>query len=256
MTLADQLDHTRRTRAAIEDLIADPSQLGPDFQPIVSLTGTGAVVGWKATGRGKAGSAVADTLSLLSGAQSLGLVERLDWAFRCHAFDVALRDGLAGQLHLTPEPETFGSPCPPRLAVAWGRGRRALQVVAELHEDALADLDVLRPAVDEMRGWGWRLAVADPSADRHDAAALDWLRPDYVQVDVSRPERLTDPAVRRWLAAAAGTGATTMAVGVDSQSARDAALRVGAQCGRGSLLGEPGDLPDSTANRSASGLPV
>jgi EAL domain-containing protein (putative c-di-GMP-specific phosphodiesterase class I) len=248
VTLAEQLDSNRRTRTAIEDLIADPAQLGPDFQPIVPLgpdagATRGQPVGWKATGRGKAGSTVADTLSLLSGAQSLGLVERLDWAFRCHAFDVALRDGLTGELHLTPEPETFGSACPPRLAVAWGRGRRSLQVVAELHLDAFADLDSLHAAVDEMRAWGWRLAVADLSADRHVLSQLKWLRPEYVELDVSKPERLSDHAVRSWLAGATETGATVMAVGVGSEAARAAAVQAGASCGRGTLLGEPGDLP-------------
>jgi EAL domain-containing protein (putative c-di-GMP-specific phosphodiesterase class I) len=248
VTLADQLDSTRRTRTAIEELIADPAQLGPDFQPIVRLgPSAGATpgdrIGWKATGRGKAGSTVGDTLSLLSGAQSLGLVERLDWAFRCHAFDVALRDGLSGELHLTPEPETFRSACPPRLAVAWGRGRRALQVVAELHLDAFVDPEVLRDAVEEMRGWGWRLAVADLSTERAVAAELAWLRPEYVQLDVGRPDRVTDSAVRSWLVAAAGVGATVMAIGVDSEASRMAALTAGASCGRGSLLGEPGDLP-------------
>ena len=252
VTLADQLDHTRRTRTAIEELIADPAQLGPDFQPIFRLGSdaaavAGAPVGWKATGRGKPGSAVGDTLSLLSGAQSLGLVERLDWAFRCHAFEVAMRDGLTGELHLTPEPETFGSACPPRLAVAWGRGRRGLQVVAELHADAFADLDVLHKAVDEMRSWGWRLAVADqstdPSAHRRVSAELERLHPEYVQVDVSRLARASDQAVRSWLAAATGAGASVMAVGVDSEAARATALQLGASYGRGSLLGEPADLP-------------
>ena len=67
-------------------------------------------------GRGAPGSDVADALSLLEQASRLGLVERLDWAFRCHAFDVAMDAGLTGELHLTPEPETLRRclPAPPR----------------------------------------------------------------------------------------------------------------------------------------------
>src|SRR5215831_19376736 len=154
------MESSRRARAAIEELITDPAQLGPDFQPIRRLTDD-ALVGWKATGRGKAGTEVGDTLSLLQDAQSLRLVERLDWAFRCHAFDVAVAHAVTDELHLTPEPETFGSLCPPRLAGSFSRGRRELRVVAELHADAFSRQDALRGALEEMRSWGWRFAVSD-----------------------------------------------------------------------------------------------
>jgi EAL domain-containing protein (putative c-di-GMP-specific phosphodiesterase class I) len=242
VSLTEEIERTRRTRVAIEALIADPAQLGPDFQPIVQLDGSG-TLGWKATGRGKAGTAVADTLSLLSGAQSLGLVERLDWAFRCHAFDVALEHRLRGELHLTPEPETFGSVCPPRLSASWSRGRRELDVVAELHEDAFVDIDVLRRAVEEMRGWGFRLAVADLSADRQVAGTFEWLSPEYVELDVHVPGAVESPASRAWVSAANEAPAVVMAVGVDTQAALEVALAAGATCGRGSLLGEPSGLP-------------
>jgi EAL domain-containing protein (putative c-di-GMP-specific phosphodiesterase class I) len=244
VTLTDRMEQARHTRGAIEELIANPSMLGPDFQPVRDLTDR-AVVAVKATGRGRPGTVVGDTLSLLAGAQSLGLVERLDWAFRCHAFDVALQAGLSAELHLTPEPETFCSPCPPRLAAAFARGVRGLRVVAELHDDAFADTARLRSAVQEMAGWGWRLAVADlsgmvdgPAAPRP-AAALEWLRPAYVQVDVAGPD---SPARAGWLAAAASCGAQVMALGVDNPTALDTARSLGASCGRGRMFGEPGPL--------------
>jgi hypothetical protein len=124
--LVDELDRTRRTRSLVEELIADPGRLGPDLQPVrrVDATGPGEVVAWKATGRGQPGTELADTLALLAGAASLGLVERLDWAFRVLVLDTVVAAGLTEPVHLTPEPETFGGACPPRLAVAFGRGRR------------------------------------------------------------------------------------------------------------------------------------
>src|SRR5438270_9289617 len=152
VSLVTQLESARRARTAIEELIAQPALLGPDFQPIRSLL-DGSLVGYKATGRGRPGTDVEDTLSLLAGAQSLGLVERLDWAFRCHAFDVAIKAGMRTELHLTPEPETFESACPPRLAASWARGRRELRVVAELHADSFVDPRALRAALEEMRTW-------------------------------------------------------------------------------------------------------
>jgi hypothetical protein len=237
------MDRTRRTRTLVEQLIADPALLGPDFTPIRRLDanapGLAPVLGWKATGRGAAGTTASDTLMLLEQAAALGLAERLDWAFRAHTFDVAVDADLSGELHLTPEPETFASPCPPRLAVAVLRGRRALNVCAELHDDAFHDERRLLAAVDEMVSWGWHLVVADP---RPDAAAevrrlIGRVRPAYVQVDLARPGRAHDPALAAWLDTAAEVGATVMALGVDTSRELEAALELGATYGRGSLLG-------------------
>ena len=242
VTLSDQLDQTRRSRALVEELIADPGQLGPDFAPIRRLDDD-ALVGWKATGRGLPGTELADTLALLAGAASLGLVERLDWAFRCLAFDRAVDAGVDVPLHITPEPETFVSACPPRLAVSFGRGRRALSVSAEIHDDAFADLARLRAAVDEFRGWGWAIVLADVSDLPEATQAMSWLSPDLVQVDLSIPGRLRSPAVRRMVATAAECGAEVMALGVDSPLRRGEAVELGATLGRGTLFGAPSPRP-------------
>lgn len=248
--LSAGLDETRRTRELVEALIAQPSKLGPDFTPIRALDATAPslapVHGWKATGRGESGTAVADTLELLEKAATLGLVERLDWAFRCHTFDVALDAGVVGELHLTPEPETFGSACPPRLAVSWLRGRRALSVCAELHADAFHDEARLLSAVEEMQGWGWHLVYADVAGSESEAAAVRLLprvRPAYVQVDLSTPGRRGDAGVARLVEAGIEQGAAVMALGVDTTAHLDDALGLGATYGRGALLGRPVAVP-------------
>ena len=51
MQLCDELERTVRIRELIDALLADPRQLGPDYQPIHSLA-DGALLGYKATGRG------------------------------------------------------------------------------------------------------------------------------------------------------------------------------------------------------------
>jgi EAL domain-containing protein (putative c-di-GMP-specific phosphodiesterase class I) len=234
MNLRGELDQARRTRVAIEELIAAPALLGPDLQPIRRMA-DGGLVGHKAVGRGRPGTEIGDTLSLLAGAQSLGLVERLDWAFRCHTFDVALSTPDLGELHLTPEPETFGSPCPPRLSESWHRGRRALSLVAELHDDAFADLPRLSRALEEMRGWGWRFAVGDLSPYRSLWDAVAQVGPTYVEVDLADPSRAALAEVADWLAVGQAAGATVLAVGVDSAAAHEAASRVGAQLFRGTV---------------------
>jgi EAL domain-containing protein (putative c-di-GMP-specific phosphodiesterase class I) len=242
--LSADVQRTFRTRELIEDLLADPRQLGPDYQPIRRLDDR-TVTGYKATGRGRAGTELADTLALLEQAQALGLVERLDWAFRALAFDdFAGRRDI--ELHLTPEPETFGTLCPPRLAAAFGRAKRELTVAAEIHAATFADPELVRRGAAEVREWGWLVVAADVADD---AAALEQvaqLRPDVVQVDLSLPGRTADPAhpgVRRLLAVAAESGARVMALGVDSPSAVTTARALGCTEGRGSALGEAAPLP-------------
>lgn len=243
------LDRGRRARDLVERLIAEPERLGPDFQPIrrlqSALPSTAPLVGWKASARGERGTVAADAMQLLEQASSVGLVERLDWAFRCHAFDVVIDAGLVGELHLTPEPETFGGACPPRLAVSWLRGRRALDVCAELHADAFADEARLLAAAEEMTGWGWHLVVADVS--RHDVAEvalrlLPRLRPAYVHLSTAAPALDADP-VRRYLDAAAEAGARVIAIDVATQAQLDGAIALGAAYGRGPLIGPVTNLP-------------
>jgi EAL domain-containing protein (putative c-di-GMP-specific phosphodiesterase class I) len=240
--LVTALDRTRRTRALVEELNSDPAQLGPDFQPVRRLTDD-TVVGWKATGRGRPGTELSDTLALLGEAASLGLVERLDWAFRALVFDRAVLAGVRETVHLTPEPQTYLSPCPPRLAVSVGRGRRELAVAAEVHDDGLADLGLLERAVAEMRGWGWQIVLADVADERDALHAVDLVRPDVVQVDLSRAGRRSSAAVAAFLEAGLSVGAEVMALGIDSAGQRAEATALGATVGRGLLLGTPGPLP-------------
>jgi EAL domain-containing protein (putative c-di-GMP-specific phosphodiesterase class I) len=241
-SLVDALDRNRRTRALVEELIADPAQLGPDYQPVRRLTDD-TVVGWKATGRGRPGTELADTLALLGEAASLGLVERLDWAFRALVFDQAVEAGIRESVHLTPEPQTYLSACPPRLAVSISRGRRELSVAAEVHDDALADLGLLERAVAEMRGWGWRVVLADVADEPAGLRAVELVRPDIVQVDLTRPGRAANAAPARFVEAGLSVGAEVMALGIDSPARRSEAVALGATLGRGLLLGTPGPLP-------------
>jgi EAL domain-containing protein (putative c-di-GMP-specific phosphodiesterase class I) len=241
MNLLDTTEKLRRDRVLIEALIEEPARLGPDFQPIKALS-DGSVVGYKATGRGQQGTELDNTLALLESAQTSGLLERLDWAFRCLAFEVAMDRGVTCEVHLTPEPETFGSACPPRLATLFGRGRRELTVAAEVHGSAL-DHPHLEAAVEEWRGWGWKVVLADVNAHLDTALArLEHLRPDTVQVDLSDPALETDPRLRQVLGWATTHGAAVHAVGVDTPTRREQALDLGATAGRGRLLGAPGPL--------------
>ena len=243
MTLSDTTETIRRGRSLIEQLIEDPRQLGPDFAPIRSLTDD-SLVAYKATGRGQAGTELDSTLAVLASAQSSGLVERLDWAFRCLALDVASAAGVTAELHLTPEPETYLSMCPPRLATSFGRGRRLLKIGCEVHAAGFAE-DSLESAANEWRGWGWKIIVTDVS-ELVDAAflpRLTHLQPDVVQVDLTKPRRESDLGVQQLLSWATEAGVAIHALGVDNDVRRQQALDLGAVAGRGALFGAPGPLP-------------
>ncbi len=251
MTLLDTTDELRRNRALLEDLIDDPRRLGPDFQPVrrlLPVEGGDDLVGLKATGRGQSGTALSSTLALLESAQATGLVERLDWAFRCLALDVLIEAGSSTELFLTPEPETYGSACPPRLATAFGRGRRAVKVAAEIPLAAFGRSD-LAAAVAEFRGWGWRIVLDDVAdlvaADPAALTRLSELRPDVIKLDLTRPGRSTvgtADGVKVLLDWANGQGVDVLAIGVDSPILRGVATDLGATLGRGRLLGAPGPL--------------
>jgi EAL domain-containing protein (putative c-di-GMP-specific phosphodiesterase class I) len=244
MSLSPDVARTRQTREQIEELLRDPRRLGPDYAPIHSLP-DGQLVGYKATGRGAPGTSVADTLSLLNGARSLGLVERLDWAFRALAIqDMLARPGL--ELHLTPEPETFLTPCPPRLAAVVARGNRELRIAAEVHGEAFADGVRLLEGAAEIRSWGWRIVLTDVADDETALRRADQLKPDIIQLDLRRPGRSDSDehhGVRRLRAIAEESGAALMAVGADSATLRERAIGLGATLGRGDAFGPPGDLP-------------
>lgn len=244
MSLLNSVEKLRNDRLLLEALIDRPEQLGPDFQPVRRLDDD-TLVGYKATGRGQAGTELNSTLALLESAQGLGLVERLDWAFRCLAFDVFVERGVDVEMWITPEPETYRSPCPPRLATSWGRGRRSVRVAAEVPAHAFTEPS-LRGGIEEFRGWGWRV-VADDVADVPGALAiLDQVRPDVVKVDLDKPGRnpgaLSAP-VEAMLDYAHRHGIELVALGVDSEPRRTTARELGATLGRGRLLGAPGPLP-------------
>jgi EAL domain-containing protein (putative c-di-GMP-specific phosphodiesterase class I) len=243
MSLGHDVAETRRTRELIEQLLHEPRRLGPEYAPIHSLP-DGTLVGYKATGRGAQGTDIADTLSLLNGARSLGLVERLDWAFRALAIeDMLARPQLA--LHLTPEPETYLTTCPPRLTGTVARGNRELRIFAEVHEDAFGPDIALTAGIAEIRGWGWQIILADVADDERALRRAAELTPDIVQFDLRRAGRADSDehhGVRRLREIAEQSGAVIMAVGVNTPSARERATRLGATLARGEDFGQAGAL--------------
>ncbi|HET8970795.1 MAG TPA: hypothetical protein VFN19_07040 [Candidatus Nanopelagicales bacterium] len=234
--LLDTLARTRRTRSKVEELISDPARLAVTFRRIVSAEDHTEVLGWHA----QPGGGPTDLASLLAEAGRLGLAERLDWALRCHTFDLAVAADLPGELHLSPDPSTFGTACPPRLAVPFLQGRRSLAVVAELTPAAFIDQRRTSAAIGQMREWGWQFAYPDLAGDPAQSSAqqlLATIRPAYVRLDVSRDTHSELPA------AAVEVGAAVIATGVRTEADLARAQRAGARWLCGDLVGRDTALP-------------
>lgn len=244
MSLLTSMEQLRSDRALLESII-EKNALDAVFQPVRALD-DGTLVGYQAIARGPLGSNLESPSGLLSSAQATGYVERLDWMFRCSAFDVAAEAGLDVDLYVTPELETFGSPCPPRLAASLARARRQLHVVAAIAARAFDAPHRLRTGVEEFRGYGWRIAVADV-ADRTDALdVLAVLRPDALYLDLSKPGRTSgagaDEQVTALVSWAHESGVVLLADNVDTEVRRAEARALGAKAGCGRLLGLPAPL--------------
>ena len=243
-SLTSSLDQMRTDRALLDRMIEEQS-LGSEFQPVVDLA-SGTVVAYKAIARGPAGSIVERPAGLLTHALATGLVDRLDWMFRCAAFDAFAAAALPGgrALFVLPEPETYGSPCPPRLAASFGRARRTLPVVVDVAPRAFDAMRRLLDMAAEVRGYGWRIAVEDCADHPNAIAGLPELRPDFVKVDLALPGRTTGSGgTAAVVAYAEGAFTTIVAESVDSSDRRTAALSMGAELARGRVFGGPGPLP-------------
>lgn len=255
-SLSDDLSDARRTREQFEELLTNPARIGPDYEAIRDLRDD-SLVGVKASARGWAGTEFSDRAGMARVGRALGLIERVDWTYICRSFDVALAAAITVPVHISPEPETSGTICPPRLAVSFSRGKRDLDVVMEMRLDLFEDeggqgdqggQGALRRAVDEYRSWGWRIAIPDYADEPHHMATLRAVRPEIVYVDMARPGRTAgnpSRAVQELLATAETFGSEVLAMGVDSAKQRADAFELGARAGRGLIFGAPGPLPSA-----------
>lgn len=243
--LTDVVERLARNRSVVQDLIDSPEHLTVGFEPIADVS-TGNVVAYRSRTRGSTDAGAANHAELIAASEGTGLLERLDWSYRVHVLSMAR--GLTVPLHLTPEPVTYGSPCPPRLAAAFGQARRELSLAAELPLAAYDDPSSLLRGVAEHRGWGWRVVSDDVGDSPAALQLLDEIQPDWIRLDLDRPGRAPAtlaPGVRQMLDWAGRNGATVLGHGVNSAARRAAAEELGATVLRGSLIGSPGSLPSS-----------
>lgn len=243
--LTQVVEELSRNREIVQDLIDSPEHLRVGFEPMVDVS-SGDVVGYRSRTLGSDEAGAANHAQILAACEGTGLLERLDWSYRLHVLTMARDGGLKLPLHITPEPVTYGSLCPPRLAAQFGQARRALSLGSELPLSAYADPRSLLGGVAEHREWGWRIVSDDVGDDPAALRLLDDVQPDWVRLDLDLPGRTPaslTPGVRDMLRWAADHGATVLGHGVSSPARRAVAEELGATVIRGGLVGAAGPLP-------------
>jgi EAL domain-containing protein (putative c-di-GMP-specific phosphodiesterase class I) len=219
------------------------------YQPIVRLP-TGEVVAYEALARGPEGGPLAAPDALFGAARRFGRLAELDWACRVAAVEGALGAGLERPLVLfvNVEPEVLTAEAPLGFLEVFDRARDRLQVVIELTERALT----ARPAellrlVDEVRQYGWWVALDDLGVDPRSVALLDLVRPEVAKLDLAvTQERICSPwhaaVVCGTMAYAERSGAVLLAEGVETEEHLRLAQARGATFAQGWHFGRPGPL--------------
>ena len=231
--------HDPDVAAAVDDLDRRTSRvhLCPAFQPIADLT-TREVVAFEALARWPDLPAIGPD-AVFAAARLQGRTAELDWACRLSALETALDFGLGREhmLFVNVEPETLGSPGPPRTAAILARAGERLRVMLELTERSLArrPADLLR-MVEWARLHGWGIALDDVGAEPASLALLPFLAPDVVKLDMAlvrqRPDADQAAIMAAVMAHSERSGAVILAEGIETSAHLDQALALGATLGQ------------------------
>ncbi len=231
----------------VDDSIANLSVV---VQPIVEAT-TGALHGVEALTRGVRGTALEFPDRLFNAATTFGRVGELELASKRLAFDLDLDDDVTLYINLEPTLLCDGDWLS-RLAEAWHSSGTHRPVVAEITERAVMDHPGrLLGAVAACRRLGWQIALDDVGSRSESLAALRWIEPDIVKLDMSLI-RNENPAHSAHVVAAVAAyrtntsrhGVIVIAEGVETEA--DAALAdvLGADLLQGYRYGRPGPVAD------------
>ncbi len=223
------------------------------YQPIVELASS-TIIGYEALAR---------WTSSTQGAPDFADGRRLaevEWACRAAALGGALDAGLdrGTLLFVNVEPRVLGRNRPAAFAEVFDRARADLQLVVELTErDLLGNPRELFAFADRIRGLGWTLALDDVGVHTESLAALPFLDPEVVKLDISLVQN--DPTreqARTLLGVLAHTermGTALLAEGIETEAHLERALSLGAVYGQGYLFGRPEPLP--TVRQAGSARP-
>lgn len=207
-----------RQRTRVSALLAEPAQLVPHYQPILSLA-TGRVVGYEALARFMAPPIQPPNVTFAQ-ATAVGLGAELQALAIGRALAVAKRAVLPRGRFLSVNISPRYLSSPPVTAVL-PDGPLDWLVIEVTEEEAVADYGALRHALAPYLARGARLAVDDAGAGYASMRHVTELRPAFVKLDAQLVRGLGDDAARQALVSAlvhftGAIGATTIAEGVET----------------------------------------
>jgi EAL domain-containing protein (putative c-di-GMP-specific phosphodiesterase class I) len=216
------------------------------FQAIVNLE-TLKVEGYESLGRGSHPNLSANPAQLLGMAEQYDLAPELSQVFRLAMIKEAVHLPPGVPVFVNLHPSEIGNDSLPLLA-SLHAAREALgaahPLVAEFHEDAVADADSLRIFRDHLHALGIRLAYDDFGAGQARLAQLAEAPPDYIKLDrVLIQDVHQMPArqelIRALTRVASDLGIGLIAEGVETQEEAQVCAQLGCQLGQGYFFGRP-----------------
>ncbi len=225
------------------------------FQPIVHLD-SGDVVAYEALARGPAGTAFERPGPMFGAAAAAGLSWELDLAAHAAAFraaaDARLDPSTALFINVV-SPSATGL-VPDDLAPALALAGARLRVFIEMSERSLsAEAEVTMLGIERARRAGWGIALDNVGVTAASLALMPFAYPDVVKIDVSLVHERTHPYAPRVMNAvtthAERTGASVLAVGIESEAHVRTARGLGAELGQGYHFGRPAPLAEQLVPR-------
>ncbi len=244
--------HVLRAQRELQDrcelqevLLGD--QLSTVFQPIVELRRR-SLLGYEALTRGPVNSVYQMPLPMFEMARRVDLVFELDRKCRRRALASAasLPDGAKLFVNVFPsamyDPEFQGQAL---IELARDNGLSPDRVVLEITEkEAIENYEVFVPALVELKGHGFSIAVDDVGAGSSGLEKIAKLNPRYLKFDRQLVKNIDSSNIRREMtralkAFADRIGSTIIAEGIEREGELQTLLELGIEYGQGYLLGRP-----------------
>ena len=218
-------------RDAVRALLANPAQLTPVFQPMVSLA-SGRILGYEALARfdDPSGRSPTEWFTL---ARLCGLGSQLQALAAASAFAVPGRPAGA-YLSINLEPSSLGSPDVEDVLPSDLNG-----IVIEITEQELiSDVVRLNDELSALRSRGARIALDDTGAGYSGLRHVTLMRPEIIKIDRALVENLHDDPgklalIDSFATFAHRTGAQLCAEGIESDAELDALAELGVDLGQG-----------------------
>ncbi|HKT04887.1 MAG TPA: EAL domain-containing protein [Rugosimonospora sp.] len=225
------------------------------FQPVIHLD-SGEVVGYEALARGPVGTAFESPGPMFAAAGAAGLAWELDLVAHAAAFKAAVEAKVhpSAALFINVATPSASGPVPEDLMGALALARARLRVFMEMSERSLSEnAEATMLGIERARTAGWGIALDNVGVTAASLALMPFAYPDVVKIDVSLVHEQTHPYAPRVMstvtAHAERSGASIMAVGIESEAHARTARGLGAVLGQGYHFGRPLPLTEQLVPR-------